>query len=298
MNRGLIFGFLAAFFNATVGLFSMSAFLEGMSPVSVSFYKCLLAFVVLSIYILVTPDYRKNIKIIRKHWMKVALLGMFGIFTLYFFETAAYQLEDIALVVFALQGSSTLTTFIASYFWLGTRYDSLDWLGMVLALAGLSVLFISEHSIHSLSFGLLLSCIAGSGYGLFLVFSKKAAIPTDGVTLLWGMLLFGCLLLLVPFSLQPWMMPSLFGWGYITALSLLGTIGGFFFTIKALSLLDAAKVQLCELSEPVFASVLAFLVFGQLLSKANIIGALIIFFAIYILNRPKNDSVVAVEGIS
>lgn len=295
MNRGLIYGLLAALFNASVGLFSTSAFILGITPISVSFYKCLMAFIILTMCIIFIPGQLQKCLALRAYWFKVALLGLFGIFILYFFETAAYELEDIALVVFALQGSSTLTTFIASQFWLKIKHDRFDWCGMFLALMGLVVLFLSEHQVHSLGMGLVFACIAGSGYGLFLVFNKKVSIPTDGISLLWGMLFFGCLYLLLPFIMQPWSMPSKLGWLHISALALFGTIGGFYFTIKALTLLDASKVQLCELSEPFFAALLAFIVLGQLLTKANIIGALLIFFAIYLLNRPKNNSIAVIE---
>lgn len=62
-------------------------------------------------------------------------------------------------------------------------------------------------------------------------------------------------------------------------------IGGFYCTAKALTLLDASKVQLFELAEPLFASLLAFIFFREILHINETIGGILILGAIHISSR-------------
>ena len=88
-------------------------------------------------------------------------------------------------------------------------------------------------------------------------------------------------------------LPTSQGWLSIICLALGSTIGGFYCTTKALTLVSATTVQLFELTEPLFASFLGLLVFNQSLSITNAIGALFILSAIGITSMrslPLNSS--------
>ncbi|UNU72797.1 DMT family transporter [Moraxella nasovis] len=71
--------------------------------------------------------------------------------------------------------------------------------------------------------------------------------------------------------------PASFAWVAILCLVLLPTIGGFYFTTKAVELGEASKVQIIETSDPLFATLFAFIFFGDLLGFYGYIGALLIF---------------------
>ncbi|WP_373271494.1 EamA family transporter [Moraxella osloensis] len=74
----------------------------------------------------------------------------------------------------------------------------------------------------------------------------------------------------------------------IMALILLPTIGGFFFTTKAVKNGEASKVQIIETSDPLFATLFAFIVFGESLQAFGYIGAgMIIFGLILSMKNPK-----------
>ncbi|WP_420812259.1 EamA family transporter [Photobacterium salinisoli] len=65
-------------------------------------------------------------------------------------------------------------------------------------------------------------------------------------------------------------------------LALLPTIGGFWCTTKSLAILKSQMVQLVELSEPIFALMLGFILLGQLVSPMQMLGGSCILGAILI----------------
>jgi DME family drug/metabolite transporter len=285
VNKGARYALLAAVLNATVGAFSTAAFSTGISSESIAFYKCLIAFGFLSLWMALLPKQWEQCKALLIHAHKIAVLALVGIFVLYYFETAAYQFTSIGTAVFTLQGASTITTFFGSQLILKAKHDSRAWFSMCLAIIGLFILYLSNNHFEGLNTGLGFAAIAGAGYGLFMVFNKKISLPIQGVPLLWWLLLFGSLFLAIPFCFEQHLFPDFQGWIYIACLALLGTIGGFYCTIKALVSMDAPKVQLFELSEPVFAALLGLIFFKQWLSVLDLVGGSFIFAAIFAINR-------------
>ena len=108
---------------------------------------------------------------------------------------------------------------------------------------------------------LINASIAGTGYGLFSVLVKKFKL-NGGLFLTKYLLLFGSVYLAVPFlvNLHSINFNSDIILGLI-GLAVLPTILGFFCTTKALSYMSAAKVQVTELSEPIFAALMAWVLF-------------------------------------
>lgn len=122
----------------------------------------------------------------------------------------------------------------------------------------------AEGEIQGQSIGIVLAAIAGIGYGLFLIFTKKFKLD-GGLALIWYLMLFGVIFLFFPFYYEGLMMPSLKSMPLLTCLAIFPTLGGFYCTTKALNYLDAHKVQFFELTEPVFATIFAFFFFKNLL---------------------------------
>lgn len=62
-------------------------------------------------------------------------------------------------------------------------------------------------------------------------------------------------------------------WITLCALVLLPTIGGFYFTTRAVEGGQASKVQIIETSDPLFATLFGFTLLGDRLSDAGMLGA-------------------------
>ena len=277
---GIFLAILAALWNASVGVLSKGIFNSNLSPISIAFYKCLFAFLILSTIILLDKGkLRETISLTKDVW-KLAICSFFGIFVLYLFETKAYGYESISVVVFALLGSSTITTFLFSSYVLKEKKGVSQAISLVCALSGLGIMFWTTDA-RGQVLGLLLACIAGSGYGLFLVFAKKFG-QAGTLSSLWWLMGFGCLYLSVPFICSAPVLPATETLPSLLALSVIPTIGGFYCTNKALTLIDASKVQLFELTEPIFATALGFILLGEVIYLKDAVGGALIISSIFI----------------
>jgi drug/metabolite transporter, DME family len=288
--KGAWYALFAAILNAFVGVFSIGAFNAGISAGGVAFYKCVFAFCLLSCWVLFDPKQRKACIKLLPHAHKIALIAFCGIFLLYFFETRAYQYNAISAVAFTVLGTSTIATFVGSQIILKKSHSMLSWLSMLLAMIGLAIFHFSTGTSHlnfALDLGFVFAMIAGLGYGLFLVLNKKNPDNFHGIAMLWWLLLFGSLFLLIPYILSGPEIPSLHSWTYIALLGGASTIGGFYCTTKALSLATATTVQLFELNEPLFATLLGLLFYQQWPTLAEMLGGLLILTAIVISSKAE-----------
>lgn len=278
INKGARFAFGAAFLNALVGVLSMSSFNLGLSAAQVAFYKCTLAWMLLSTLVLVNPGYQQQIKGAVHKLPQLLALSFCGFFCLYFFETAAYQYEHIGIVVFALLGGSTIVSFVASSL-LGTEALQLR-KGLTVMLALIGLIFFTLGYGLGLNIGLAFALLAGGGYGLFLVLNNYFNLRIEGIPLLWYLSLLGTLWLMPPFLFNHPVLPGLHALPPLLMLGLAPTIGGFYCTTQALKYSPATDVQLFELAEPLIAALLAFFIFQQVLTLTELLGALFISLAI------------------
>jgi DME family drug/metabolite transporter len=286
MNKGALCAYIAALLNAFVGVFSLGAFNLGITPTSVAFYKCLIALITLSFWILTNQTLLTACIRLSKHKLQIALISFCGIFLLYFFETNAYSSANISTVVFTLLGTSTITTFLASAILLKKPLSPNEGISLLLALIGLFLFSFNNKGQFQLNVGLIFAMIAGLGYGLFLTLNQKKPASFHGVPMLWWLLLFGTLYLSIPFAFSFSALPNLHATLYIVLLSWISTIGGFYFTTKALSLTKATIVQLVELNEPLFATILGLVIYHQKVTHMELFGGFLILAAIYTSYKP------------
>ena len=134
---------------------------------------------------------------------------------------------------------------------------------------------------NAVSIGTLFAAIAGCGYDLFLVLTKKFNLE-GGLALIWYFMLFGIIYLFIPFYKEEIVIPNDSSMPSLIALAILPTIGGFYCTTKALTFLEANKVQLLELTEPLFATLFSYIFLREVISNIEFLGAFLILFAIYI----------------
>lgn len=279
---GKLCAVLAALFNGTVGVISVNLFNSGLPPESVAFLKCFLAFVVIGFFLLFTGKIKAVVTYLQLKWYLAAVCSFFGFFILYHFETAAYSSVNVAVVVFCLFGASTVTTFLFNSIIEKRWLNTCEVVSILLAISGLFLIFLENDSIGKGSVvGLISAIISGVGYGLFLVMTKQFKIGS-GLIPVFSMLLFGLLFLFIPFIQEGFILPSVKNLTYLLLLALLPTIGGFWCTTKALTLLKSQSVQLIELTEPLFAIIFGFIFLGQLTTKYQVFGGGLILSSIMV----------------
>ena len=279
---GYCYAIMAALLNGFIGIFSVKLIEIGLPTYAVSFYKCLLALIIITMCLIFTGQFNQWIAHLKNNFKRIALCAFFGFFVLYFFETISYQYTKVPLVVFLLLGTATMTTFILKSILNKKLLKFGEILSCILALIGLIILF-DIKSFHGQSiYGVICAVIAGVGYGCFLTFSSRLRIGS-GLIVVNTLMLFGCIYLFIPFiAYGAVIIPSFMSLAFLVALAIFPTIGGFWCTTKALSILSGESVQLLELTEPVFSVLLAWIILSQKLNFYQLLGGVFVIIAIYI----------------
>jgi DME family drug/metabolite transporter len=276
---GRLFAVLAALCNSCIGIFSNQLYDFGMDSINIAFFRCLIALLVISTFMISNKFRSKNFDVNKKQLIQYALLGFLGIFIMYSFEVLAIKYISVSLVSFLLYSSGIITIILGCIF-LNEKFELKKVLSIICVFSGVFIIFIYNSKMEGNLIGLVMALIAGIGYSLFIFLMKKFNLESNLKTLFY-LFLFGSIYLSIPLlgniNIKVDCLP------YLLALAIIPTIGGFYCTNKALSLIDAGKVQLFEMLEPFFASVLAYIVLGQVITIYDSIAGILIMLGLLIL---------------
>ena len=295
--RGFSFALVAAALNATIGIFSVLLMNTGLKSNDIAFLKTIIAFILLSTLLSKTSKKIQYKRLInseldntgnkRVMWA-VAICAFLGIFTLFVFETKAYEYGNPANVVVILMAAATISATLFGALLLKERLLLKTFIGVLLTVVGIFVIsWTSSVNLNLVFFAV----VAGSGYGLFSVLTQRFGLQ-GGIYLTKYLLLFGSLFLFIPFivTFEP------VNIGYQSTLGLLGlaifpTILGLYCTTSALKYLPASKVQVIELSEPLFAMFFVWLILHETATIRFWLGAgLVILGILSVTNASKKPA--------
>lgn len=279
--KGMCFALAAAALNATIGIFSKLVIAQGFSPSNIALAKTVLGFAMLS---LILPFVKQSAAPAKLY--QAALCAFLGIFVLFHFETAAYKDFSAAGVVIMLMASASISSILLGRVFLKDPITLSASVGAGLAIAGITVIFGSDLDKGFSMNGAFLAMLAGTGYGAFSVVMKKMDIA-GGLRFTRKLLLFGSIYLCFPDGATHFPSGDLSTMvvGSIIALAILPTVFGFFCTTKAIELLKPSQVQAIELSEPLFAALLAFIFLREQPSNSVFLGGALIVLGICVSNN-------------
>lgn len=293
---GVSFALAAAALNATIGVFSVLLMNTGLKSNDIAFFKTIIAFVLLSALLSKTPRRIQYQQLITTEFVgsstkrvmaAVAICAFLGIFTLFVFETKAYEYGNPANVVVVLMAAATISATLFGALLLKEKLLLSTILGVLLAIAGIFVISWTNNVNLNLIF---FAALAGSGYGLFSVLMQRFGLQ-GGIYLTKYLLLFGSVFLFIPFiiTFEPVHI------GYQSILGLLGlaifpTILGFYCTTSALKYLPASKVQVIELSEPLFAMFFVWLILHEAATIRFWLGAALVIMGILTITNASKKS--------
>lgn len=278
IGKGVFFALTAAALNGSIGVFSKILLAANVSPAWISFLKTLLGLLLISVLLRLFTRFQGT----ERRFHLVALVAFFGIFTLFYFETSAYGEMSTANVVITLMAVSAITATLAGWKLLGDVPGYYQWIGILLTTIGIAAIVGIDINV-SLT-GFVQAVCAGIGYGLFTVLLKKFNIK-GGLALTRQLMFFGAVYLLIPAvhtSLDLSIFTNPTNFLSLLALVVFPSILGFVCTTKAVDCLPPAKVQLLELSEPLFAAIFAFWVFGENVALVAVVGACFVVIGIYL----------------
>ena len=281
LAKGIAFALSAAALNATIGVLSKLLMSSGFTASSVAVIKTILGFLLLSALL---PFLKRPVSGASR--LQAAVCAFLGIFVLFYFETSAYRHYEAAGVVVVLMASASISSIVLGRLILKEAITANAMLGAALAIAGITVIFGAELH-QEVSFqGVAFAVIAGSGYGAFSVAMKRTGV-SGGLHFTRQLLLFGAVYLLVPAAAEGFVMGPLssIAVASILALAILPTVLGFFCTTKAIEYLKPSQVQALELTEPLFAALLAFVVLHEIPQQNIYAGAVLILLGLCVSNE-------------
>ena len=282
--KGMIYALLAAFCNSCIGIFSSILVEQGLASTEIAFMRCFVALMFTAAICLAKTDIRSRLKLKKGEIFKYVVLAFFGINIMYIFETTAVQYIPVSLVSFLLYASGIITIVLSCIF-LKERIDFSKIVAIIAVFIGIGIMFISNIDAGGNVIGIICAITAGTGYALYIFLNKKWSIQSGMRTLLY-IFLFGTFFLGIQLAIRGEMLKISFSSvPFIFLLAIVPTMGGFYFTNKAICNAMAGEVQLVEMSEPFIATLLGFLVLGQVISKKDFIGGIIIIIGLLILEK-------------
>lgn len=264
-----------------------------VEPITLAFFRFLIASIVLVFIIVITKQCGELKKAFKHDSLFFLALGFFGITLLFTLENFALQLSSISEVSIVTSGDPILIVLLA-YLFLGEKLNTQKITGIILGLIGVLLVIVNRadwlNLIESKSFiGNTLAFASTLSWAIYTIMSKKRVAQYKPVVVTTIASIFGTLLLLV-FTLTLEGVPPISSYSTVTHLLLiyLGVIATalcLFTWNYALERLDASKVGIYMFLMPIIATIIGISFFKEQLTPQIIIGVMLIFTGIYFTER-------------
>ena len=310
---GYLLYLLAAVLFALNGTISKSILLSGIDPARLSQLRVTIAFLILLAFVAVTRPTALRVR--RK---EIPILLAFGILGLAMTQYLYFVAIDLLPVGVALLIEFTAPIMVALWFRFGMHHSvkPLVWAGLALALAGLALVGQVWAGFNLDGRQVLRRVQSGIGLGVLAAFGAAASLalyyllgdvqvrrpePRDPVSLtMWG---FGAATLFWCFAQPWWSFPwsDLTGHGYplgsdgaavpiwilCTCMIVLGTVVPFWLVVVSLHHIRASQASVIGMTEPLLASVIAWLALGEVLTAVQILGAVTVLVGVLLAERSR-----------
>jgi len=283
--------------NGTVSKVMLRA---GLAPGQLTEFRSTAAFVLLLVGVIAVGQ-RKRLHVRRSELPLLALFGAAGFtFVQWCYFVALVRLPvGIALIIEYL--APVLVTLYARVV-LKEQVRARMWLGLVLALAGLSTIAQVWGGSAPSPVGLLAGLGAAVSLSTYYIVGERLLKTRDAISLTtWG---FGCSAAVCAVLAPWWNFP--FGvlshaatltafhdsisapvWLLGVELALLGTVAPFLLVVGCLRHLRASQAGIVGMTEPVLAAIVAFVVLGESLSPVQLIGGAIVLTAVVLAQSAR-----------
>ncbi len=275
-----------------IGIFTRKMSKAGFDSIQVTFLRNFIA--ATELVVLVAVKDRKSLKIkLRDIWM---FLGT-GICSIAFFNVCYFKtIEVTSLSVAAvLLYTAPAMVVIMSCIFFHEKMTVRKVTALLLAFAGcIFTTGIIGSSMQISRMGILIGLGSGLGYALYSIFGTVATKKYNSYTISLYTFIFASISLLPLCRIENVVYTVSTAPSVIfpaICLSTISTIIPFICYTKGLRRMEASKASIMAFIEPLVASVCGVLVFREELSPATIVGIILIFMSVVLLNMSKVDTV-------
>lgn len=275
--------------------------LSGVSAVSLSQIRATGAFVLLLVIVAVARPHALRIR--RTEWKLLLAYGVIGVSMTQFLYFVALERMPIGL---ALIIEFTAPIFVVLWVRFGRRQPvrSTVWVGLLLALVGLALIAQVWQGFTLDGLGVAAAFGAAIALALFYLIGEhqqRGDSARDSLSLtMWGMggaALFWAIV--QPVWLFPWAeysglsaplagsgpqlpLPTLTAWMIV-----MGTALPFALAIASLAYITAAQASIVGMTEPLIASVIAWIVLAEVFTPVQIVGGVTVLAGVYLAERSR-----------
>ena len=276
--QGPIFILIASLCFSTTGT-TQALSPEGATPQVIGGLRLLLGFIALFAWCTFTrrlPDLRT--------WPKaVTVISALGILAYQMFFFAAAKATGVAVSAVVACGFIPVSTGIVAFIFLKERPTKVWFMATFAAVVGL-VLLSFTPDMQANPIGLLLACVAATGYAFYAVFGKKVVANNDPAAVIMVLFAIGAILVSPVFFIYP--MSWLLTWqGVVVALhlGLIATALGYTTYMAGLKTTPASTCATINLSEAIMAACWGVFLLGEHLGPLHWTGMAMIFGAVTLL---------------
>lgn len=285
--KGAVFGILAAVSYGTNPLGALFLYGEGINPDSVLFHRFFIAAVLLGVIMILQ---KQPFKVTKKELFVMAGLGvLFAASSLGLFVSFKYIDAGVASTILFIY--PVIVAVIMAVFF-KERVSPVTVLSIVLALAGVALLYGGNGGTTLNTRGVILVLSASLTYALYIIFVNKAKLQVPDIKLTFYVLVF-CTLTIFVHSLtsetghlQPLTTPEMWFWAGM--LALVPTVISLLLMVKAIHLVGSTPTAIMGALEPLTAVVIGVAVFGEALTLRLVIGILLILAGVVLIVAGKS----------
>jgi drug/metabolite transporter (DMT)-like permease len=288
---------VAAFLFALNGTVSKYLLVDGIPWYRLSQLRVSAAFLILLAFVAVTN--RAALRLRRSEVVRIAAYGTLGIAatqSLYFVAISRLPVGVSLLFEF------TAPIMVALWFRFALREPVRDrvFAALVLALVGLAMVAQAWQGLSLDLVGVTAALTAAAALAFYYVEGEELVVHRDPVSLtMWG---FGAAALFWAVACPWWTFPfdtlsfsQAFGdggpvlpsWVYLAYMVVLGTVVPFALVLQSLRHLRATQASVVGMTEPVIASVIAWVFLGEVLTPAQIVGGAVVLVGIVLAETSR-----------
>lgn len=264
--------------------------LRDISPVAIVWLRFAMGLIILGIAVAM----RKQFSLLnRNEWLYFALLGFLGITFHQWLQSNALETSEASTTAWIV---STTPVFMALLGWIVLR-EKLPWIkiaGILLAFVGV-LLVVYHGNLKAISLrnfgkpGDILVLVSAINWAVFSVLSRRGLKAHPAALMMFYVMSLGWVFISILFftttKLSEFGKLTLNGWLGIAFLGIFCSGLAYIAWYDALKALSAAQTGVFLYIEPLVTVVVAFLILGEAITLASLLGGGIIIFGVWLVNR-------------
>ncbi len=276
MRKGVLFVLLGAAMWATLPIFSRYVYSNGSDPVTAAAWRAYLAAGIFLVWFLADGTLKK---LCWKELPFYLLYGVVGVGGTFLFYMLAVERLSTAMAAMLLYTAPAFVILLNRIFY-REPITKTKLIALLCTFGGcfLVVRGYDPAALFASGGGILIGLLSGVSYSMVTVLGRAAGRKHDSRTNAGLMILFGSLIFL--FLRPPWELtaPSAPLWLGYAGLALIGSVGAYLAYLRGLSCgLEGGVASITATAEPVIATLLGVLCFGDLLEIWQVLGIAVVF---------------------